>query len=86
MSPRIRGVLVLYSVLCLAGCGLLNDSKTDSEKRDSADRTREISARRKKACLQAGGPIVGRRLTCRAILRNVWGRTPISMATSDPRT
>src|ERR1700694_332354 len=58
MSPRIRGVLVLYSVLCLAGCGLLNDSKTDSEKRDSADRTRDEVAKateRAKPDLQKAG-------------------------------
>jgi competence protein ComEA len=58
MSPRIRGVLVFCSVLCLAGCGLLKDSKTDSEKRDSADRTRDEVAKateRAKPELQKAG-------------------------------
>src|SRR6202049_340177 len=58
MSPRIRGVLVFYSVLCLAGCGFLSDTKTDSEKRDSADRTRDEVAKateRAKPELQKAG-------------------------------
>jgi DNA uptake protein ComE-like DNA-binding protein len=58
MSPRICGMFVLCSVSCLAGCGLLGDSKTDSEKRDSADRTRDEVAKateRAKPELQKAG-------------------------------
>lgn len=58
MSPRIRGVLVSCSVLCLAGCGFLSDGKTDSEKRASADRTRDEVAKateRAKPELQKAG-------------------------------
>ena len=58
MSPRVREVLLLCSVLGLAGCGFLNDSKTDSEKRDDADRTRDEVAKateRAKPELQKAG-------------------------------
>ncbi len=58
MSQRIRGVLVFCSVLCLAGCGFLSDSKSDAEKRDAADRTRDEVAKateRAKPALQEAG-------------------------------
>jgi DNA uptake protein ComE-like DNA-binding protein len=58
MSPRFRGVLVFCSALCLAGCGFLSDSKSDSEKRDNADRTRDEVAKateRAKPALEEAG-------------------------------
>lgn len=58
MLPRVRGVLAFCSVLCLAGCGFLSDSKSDSDKRDSADRTRDEVAKateRAKPALKEAG-------------------------------
>lgn len=58
MSRRTWAVLILCCTVGLTGCGLLNDNKTDADKRDAADKTRDEVAKateRAKPELQKAG-------------------------------
>jgi len=45
MSHRTFGVFAFLCLLGLAGCSLVSDSKSDTDKRDDADRTRDEVAK-----------------------------------------
>ena len=58
MSPRPLGVFAVCCILSLAGCGFLSDNKSDADKRDAAERTRDEVAKateRAKPELQQAG-------------------------------
>lgn len=58
MSQRAFGIFAFCCFLCLAGCSFVSGSKSDTDKRDDADRTRDEVAKateRAKPEIQAAG-------------------------------